>query len=332
MQAPKNSLVIVDEPEVFLHRTVVDKLWNRLEKERLDCTFIYMTHDLQFATSRVGLKSWIKSYEHPSKWKIQLIDESDIPEQLLLELLGSCKQILFCEGTSTKSLDKKIFDILFPQFTICPVESCKDVINYTKAYNRINQTNTKAYGLVDSDFRTNEEIAELKANNVFTYHLAEIENVFLVEDFIKSFRDYHHWVGDVDKIKQEIIEKFDKEKELQASLFLSARIDYYYKREHMPKGNTKAEVERKIKEFNTDIKIEEWYNKRMREIDLYIMNRNYTKVIAIYNNKGLCTVVEKELGIKDYHEKALEYLKIASDQVVTKLRELFPSELINLGV
>ena len=100
----------------------------------------------------------------------------------------------------------------------------------------------------------------------------------------------------------------------------------------MPKGNTKAEVERKIKEFNTDIKIEEWYNKRMREIDLYIMNRNYTKVIAIYNNKGLCTVVEKELGIKDYHEKALEYLKIASDQVVTKLRELFPSELINLGV
>ena len=61
MQAPKNGLIIVDEPEVYLHRTVVDKLWNRLEKEREDCIFIYMTHDLQFATSRVGVKSWIKS-------------------------------------------------------------------------------------------------------------------------------------------------------------------------------------------------------------------------------------------------------------------------------
>lgn len=91
MLAPKNGLIIVDEPEMYLHRTVIDKLWNRLEKERGDCIFIYMTHDLQFATSRIGVKSWIKSYEYPSTWDIQVIDENEIPEQLLMELLGSCK-------------------------------------------------------------------------------------------------------------------------------------------------------------------------------------------------------------------------------------------------
>lgn len=327
MQAPKNGLIIVDEPEVYLHRTVVDKLWNRLEKERHDCTFIYMTHDLQFATSRVGVKSWIRSYEYPSTWDIQIIDENEIPEQLLMELLGSCKQILFCEGTSTTSLDKKIFDVLFPNYIIYPLESCKDVINYTKAYNAIQNTNTKAFGLVDSDFRTKQEIEDLKANNIFTYHVAEIENVFLEENFIKAFKDYHHWGGDVDKIKEGIVDMLEKDKEMQCANYISARIDYFYRKNHVAKGNTKADVERKVKEFNGDIKIEEWYNKRMKELELYIQHRSYAKIIAVYNNKGLHTVVEKEFGIRDYHEKALEYLKVAPEEVVNGLRGLFPAEL-----
>ena len=327
MQAPKNGLIIVDEPEIFLHRTVVDKLWDRLEKERHDCTFIYMTHDLQFATSRVGVKSWIKSYEYPSRWDIQNIDDNEIPEQLLMELLGSCKQILFCEGTSTTSLDKKIFDVLFPDYIIYPLESCKDVINYTRAYNAIPNTNTKAFGLVDSDFRSTKEINDLKANNVFSYHVAEIENVFLVESFMKAFREYHHFIGDVEKIKEGIVSMLERDKETQCANYVSAKIDYYYRMNHLAKGNSKAEVEKKVMEFNADIKINEWYNKRMKELELYIQKNNYAKVIAIYNNKGLHTVVEKEFGLRDYHTMALEYLKIAPEDVLNGLRQLFPKEL-----
>ena len=327
MQAPKNGLIIVDEPEMYLHRTVVDKLWNRLEKEREDCIFIYMTHDLQFATSRIGVKSWIKSYEYPSTWDIQVISDNEIPEQLLMELLGSCKQILFCEGNSTSSYDKKIFDVLFPNFVIYPLESCKEVISYTKAYNAIPNMNTKAFGLVDSDFRTLQEIEDLKADNIFTYHVAEIENVFLEENFLRSYKDYHHWSGDVDKIKEGIIDMMEKDKEMQCANYITARIDYFYRKNHVAKGNTKADVERKVKEFNEDIKIEDWYNRRMKELELYIQHRNYAKVIAVYNNKGLHTVVEKEFKLKEYHESAMEYLKVAPDEVVNGLRGLFPEEL-----
>ena len=327
MQAPEKGLIIVDEPEIFLHPTVVDKLWDRLEKERHDCTFIYMTHDLQFATSRVGVKSWIKSYEYPSRWDIQIIDDNEIPEQLLMELLGSCKQILFCEGTSTNSLDKKVFDVLFPGYIIYPLESCKDVINYTKAYNAIPNTNTKAFGLVDSDFRSTKEISDLRANNVFSYHVAEIENVFLVESFLKAFQEYHHLCGNIEEIKEGIISMIEKDKELQCSNYVSARIDYYYRMNHLAKGNTKDEVEKKVKEFNADIKIEEWYDKRMKELELYIQKKSYAKVIAVYNNKGLHTVVEKVFGLRDYHPMALDYLKIAPEVVLDGLRQLFPEEL-----
>lgn len=327
MQAPKNGLVIVDEPEIYLHPTVVDKLWNRLEKEREDCTFIYMTHDLKFAASRIGVKSWIKSYEFPSRWDIQIIEDNEIPEQLLMELLGSCKQILFCEGCSTNSLDKQIFDILFPNFIIYPLESCKDVINYTKAYNAISNTTTKAFGLVDSDFRSSQEINDLKENNIFTYHVAEIENVFLVEEYLKAFQAYHRLCGSVETIKENIITMFDKDKEVQCANYVSASIDYYYRTNHVSKGNSKAEVEIKMKAFNDDIKIEDWYNKRMRELELYIRNKSYSKVIAAYNNKGLHSIVEKEFCIRDYHTFALDYLKKAPEEVLNGLRQLFPTEL-----
>lgn len=327
LQAPKNGLIIVDEPEIFLHRTVVDKLWDRLEAERRDCTFIYMTHDLQFATSRVGVKSWIKSYEYPLGWDIQIICDNEIPEQLLMELLGSCKQILFCEGTSTTSLDKKIFDVLFPNYIIYPLESCKDVINYTKAYNAIPNTNAKAYGLVDSDFRSTKEINDLKANNIFSYHVAEVENVFLVESFLKAFQNHHHFCGDVEEIKKGIVSMLERDKEAQCANYVSARIDYYYRMNHMAKGNTKDEVAKKVREFNSDIKIEEWYDKRMNELELYIQKKNYAKVIAVYNNKGLHAVVEKEFRLRDFHTYALNYLKVAPEEVLNGLRQLFPEEL-----
>ena len=332
MQAPPNGLIIIDEPEVFLHRTVVDKLWDRLESERKDCIFIYMTHDLQFAASRVATKSWIKEYIYPSAWEIQLIDDSTIPEQLLMELLGSCKHVLFCEGNSSSSYDKKIFDVLFPEFVIKPLESCKDVISYTKAYNSIPNTNTKAIGIVDRDFRSKEEIAQLKADNIFAYDVAEIENVFLEESFIKAFKDYHKYDGDVDKIKAGIIARFEKEKESQCSNFVSAQIDFYYRKHHVRKGKTKGEVEKNLKYFNDEIDIDKWYNERMREIDLCIKYKNYAKVIGLYNNKGLHSVVEEVFETREYNKKAMAFLKVAPNTVLDELRNLFPSELRHLAM
>lgn len=327
MQAPKNGLVIVDEPEMYLHRTVVDRLWDRLEKERPDCTFIYMTHDLQFATSRVGVKSWIKSYHYPSTWDIELIENKKIPEPLLMELLGSCKKILFCEGNGTTSHDKKIFEVLFPDYIIYPLGSCKDVINYTKAYNAIPNRNTKAFGIVDSDFRSPDEIDDLKTNQIYTYHVAEIENLFLVEDFLKGFKKYYHCPGEIEDIKNNILKKFERNKDEQASLWVSAYINHYYQKYHIANGKNKTEVEAKLRDFNSSIDIEKWYNDRLAQINHYITDRNYNKVILLYNNKGLHVDVEKEFQIKNYSNWAIDYLKTAPDKVLNCLRELFPAEL-----
>ncbi|PXV58857.1 hypothetical protein CLV62_1424 [Dysgonomonas alginatilytica] len=134
IQAPANSIVVVDEPEMYLHKTVTAQLWNKLEDIRVDCLFIYLTHDLEFASCRVNAKkAWIKSFKYDILarhiWEIEHLPESKIPDELLLKLLGSRKKILFCEGTDVRSLDKQVFEIIFPNLTVCTVNTRKDVIN-----------------------------------------------------------------------------------------------------------------------------------------------------------------------------------------------------------
>lgn len=43
---PKNKILIIDEPEIHLHRSIMNRLWKALEKHRQDCLFIYITHDI----------------------------------------------------------------------------------------------------------------------------------------------------------------------------------------------------------------------------------------------------------------------------------------------
>lgn len=57
-----SSLIIIDEPELHLHKAILNKLWDILEVKRNDCQFIYLTHDIDFASSRIAQKLWLKSY------------------------------------------------------------------------------------------------------------------------------------------------------------------------------------------------------------------------------------------------------------------------------
>lgn len=324
--APKNSLIIIDEPEMYLHKTIVDKLWNKLELERQDCTFLYLTHDLQFAANRDARKAWIRSFEYPSKWTIDNIEGNEIPEELLLKLLGSRKKILFCEG-KRNSLDSKIFELLFENYTITPVETCKDVINFTKSFNKIPNTVAKAYGIIDHDFRSKEQLAKLEEQNVFSYDVAEVENLFLLPDIIIGFAKYKNEECDIDEIKTRILNQFEKEKQAQVSQFVSSAINAYFKLSHISVGNKKEEVEQNFQKFISEVDINKLFNERESCINGVIANKEYERAIMLYNNKGLHTVIEKYFNMGDYRHKALDYLRRTKE--IEPIKRVFPDQLWN---
>lgn len=330
LQAPESSFIIIDEPEMYLHKTITKKLWDKLEQERPDCIFIYLTHDLDFASTRTNAKKiWIKSFTNPDKWDFENIPENELPEPLLLELIGSRKNILFCEGEKG-SLDEQIFNILLPEFTITPLESCFNVINYTKAFNKIPNITTKAYGLIDSDYLQQERKQSLKEENIYTYSVAEIENLFLDEKFLSVAKEKFSVVDPdaINNIKECTIKELKNNIDLQISNYLSSKINYYFKDSHMHKGNNIDEVENNLDSFINKIDIKNWYEERKNELEEDIKNKSYSNIILKYNNKGLKAIVNKHFNINDFIPRAIKLIK-TDTSTHTILLNHFPNELKN---
>lgn len=313
--APYSSLIIVDEPEGYLHEAIINKLWDMLEYLRNDCVFIYLTHDLHFATSRRAMKYWLRDFHYPDNWEILPIEVNDIPESLLMEILGSKKDILFCEGPKDNSLDAKIYEILFPQYTIVPVETCKDVIAYTRAFNKISNRLNNAFGIVDRDFRDDTQIEKFASENIFTTDVAEIENLFLDEKFICLFAKSKGEKLNIEQIKLGVLNQLSKDIELQTSLYVSAKINYYYSEANMSKGKSKSEISTNLLKFNSNINIEDWYNERKISLETIIATKDYKSAIRIYNNKGLQRIVEQNLGYSpmQYRKKAIDFLATSKE-------------------
>ena len=327
--ASDDAMIIIDEPEMYLHKAIVNKLWDRLENERKDCKFIYLTHDLEFASSRKANKYWIKDFQFPSKWEIEPIPENDIPDSLLMKILGSRKKILFCEGKKS-SLDIQIYEILFPNYTIIPLESCSNVINYTRAFNKIPNKNSTAIGIVDRDFRTDEQINKFRNENIYVYSVAEIENLFLLEDFVQIFLQNKKESIDIENLKGKVIDKLEKDKELQISNYVTSYINYVFSEEHVKNAKNKKEIDDNLHKFIKKIDIDSLYNKRREEIERIIYEKNYLEAIKVYNNKGLLKEIEDLLRYKSgkYSDDSLTVLKDL-EEARQVLIAVFPEEVTN---
>ena len=207
LTVPENKILIIDEPELHLHRSIMNRLWKILEEMRKDCLFIYITHDTEFASLHSNsIKIWIKEYDGEN-WKLQEIIDNELPENLLLEILGSRKNILFVEGEKN-SYDTKLYVKLYPDYYVIPCGSCEQVILRTKAFGKSPLLHhCKVYGIIDRDFRTEYEINKYKKENIFTLKVAEVENLFLVEELIESFCEA---MGELPKDIEEKLKKVKK--------------------------------------------------------------------------------------------------------------------------
>lgn len=143
--APPDSLLIIEEPEVLLHDSIKNQLWDDIEDMRPDCTYVYLTHDIDFSSSRRESKRlWVRSYDADARiWDYELIEsQEDFPEELNMEIIGSRKPILFIEGTDTNSIDNRLYPLIFPDYMVKPMGGCQKVIETTKAFAQLKDFHT----------------------------------------------------------------------------------------------------------------------------------------------------------------------------------------------
>ena len=187
--APENSYIVVDEPETFLNAAVYNELWDLLISERPDCQFIFASHNMDFVQSRTNATYiWCKKFEAPYDLDYQVLEETqEMPLSLLTEVSGTRKPILFCEGTKN-SIDYQIYSKLFSEFCfVKPVQGHKQVIQYTKAYNKLKKSHgNEAYGIIDYDWMDEARIQNYKKKNIFVLPFNEIE-MFLIDEEIVNY-------------------------------------------------------------------------------------------------------------------------------------------------
>lgn len=99
LSVPDGYVIIIDEPEIHLHKSIMTRLWDKIEEYCPNKTFVYITHDLDFASSRKNAtKLWVKGFDG-TNWSINVLPEAEnIPDNLIIEVLGNRKDILFVEG------------------------------------------------------------------------------------------------------------------------------------------------------------------------------------------------------------------------------------------
>ncbi|WP_302512003.1 ATP-dependent endonuclease [uncultured Megasphaera sp.] len=349
MVAPKNMLIIVDEPELHLHPSIMNRLWSILEKYRQDCHFIYVTHDTEFAAQHPDAKIiWVKSFDGKNKWDYEELTNDILPDGLLLKILGNRKNVLFIEGKDD-SWDYKIYSKIYSQCYVIPCRSCHDVIDYTRAYNkRKNLHHLQVFGLIDRDYRSQEEIENLKKENVYCLNVAEVENLFLKESILQYYHQQQQ-ISDsasdtlIKNIKKKIIDSFSDDLDKQEDNAIKAGIKYHLS--VLPLNGNIAEIKQYLHN-DIDKNIDGIKNNVIDYLKTISESREYDKILAVYNQKGLYGSLNeiaasfsrenqgKENITKDFYRNYREFIvrALSSDTELCNIfYQYFPAEILKLN-
>ena len=157
LTVPSGTLLIIDEPERHLHRSIISPLLSQLFTRRQDCGFIISTHDQDLPLAMPGSRSLLLRSckfigQDVASWEAdELPQDASIDEQLKRDLLGARRNIVFVEGTEN-SLDKGLYSLVFPTASVIPKESFHGV---KRAVSGVREGEPfhwlRAFGIVDGD-------------------------------------------------------------------------------------------------------------------------------------------------------------------------------------
>lgn len=311
--APENSIIIADEPEIHLHKSLVNRLWNAIEKSCPNKLFIYITHDLDFAVSRQDTyKIWVKSFKGDTTYDWMEIPESvGLPEELLMEVLGSKKNVLFVEGEKN-SIDIAVYQAVYDKYLVIPRSGCHKVIEATKAIRDVNEINhIQAFGIVDTDYRNGEEIALLLSNGVHTIDVAEIENLLCIEGVLTLVASYLHLdltaviENATDLIIKALTDEVDNQIATRTAREVQFRLNVYEKL-----SNTREGIIGGLAATVASIDANAIYDENEALYRGIIASRNLAEALKFYNRKSLAERLSPvfKLGRKEYPELVIRLL------------------------
>ncbi len=323
LYAMPDAAILVDDPETFIHSSIMRTLWNVLEQMRPDCTFIYNTHDVEFASSRIDNQCvWVKEFDPEAvAWDYEVMSSSRELDNALLDLLGSRKPVLFIEGDDKHSIDSRLYPLIFPEYTVKPLGSCNKVIETVRTFGDLQSFHQlQSRGIVDRDRRSDDEVEYLRKKNILVPNVAEVENILMLEGVIRAVAVYKRRNPDIvfPKVKKRVIAMFTKELKQQALQHVRHRVKRDVEKRIDMKFTSINALENHMVELVSEINPRGLYDQLCREFHVYEDNNDYASILKVYNQKLM--LIESNVAVlcgfkskDDYIRGVLNILKGGKD-------------------
>ncbi|WP_436855438.1 AAA family ATPase [Staphylococcus caeli] len=318
-----DGYIIVDEPENHLNSQICKLLWDTLEHIKKDSTFVYITHDPKFAASRTKAKIiWSKSFKYPDEWEYKILENNEIPEELLIEVLGSKENIIFCEGNN-ESKDKRIYDSIFFEEKVIAVEGHLNVISYTNSINKIPNLNIEARGIIDRDGKTDEEVQKYKTYQIHVLPYNEVEMLLLSKDVLDEMNETLRKIGreiDIELLEKELFGICETNKDKIALNIVKSSVDNILSTQKIQSMRNIEEIQEDLWKIVDTINVEELYNHEIERLELLISNKDYDGLLKVCNLKNeVLKYIPNKLGQRDYDNSAIALIK-NSESLQNKLK------------
>lgn len=328
--APDNAIVIIDEPEIHLHHAIQARLWDEIEGARPDCLLVYITHDLDFATSRkMATKIIARSFDGTA-WKWDLVpNASPLPESVLLEVLGSRRTTVFVEGDAD-SIDLTLLSLVFPEYLIIPRGGCEKVIETTKGLRESSgHHNLKPFGLIDRDYRTNKELSCLTKHGVYAAEVSEIENLLCVDEVLELVAAHLRLdvAATVQRVHEFVLGQLEREIEQQAINRTQKELTFRLAGFGV-KARSKTELQNLMAAFTSAIDVDEIYAENQKLFRKVVDTADFPQALKLYNRKSLASRISAVFDLRDggYPELVIRLLKDPrGGKMAAALRKYLPS-------
>ena len=267
-----------------------------------------------------------------TNWNLQKLEESDLPEELLLDILGNRKDVLFVEGEKD-SYDSKLYSVLYPNYYVVPCGSCTQVIARTKVF-RSNPMlhHCSVYGIIDRDYRSDYEIGTYTEDNIYTIEVAEVENLFLVEELLNIVAN--HLTCDFEKtfadIKKYVIQqRFANQIAGQICESVVAQIKYRLTCAEISLKN-EDEAKATLESALSSIKYDDIKTQEETKFKAVLDGGDYKQVLRVFNKKKISETIGHYFGLKDnaYCQFVINLLKTEKkDAIIAALLPYLPTEV-----
>lgn len=302
--AAPDSLIIFDEPELHIHRSIMARLWDELEAARPDCGMVLITHDLEFAASRKGPKYVLRDYAPGIGWSVKEVpEESGFDEEIATLILGSRNPVLFVEGRSG-SLDRAVYRACYPSWTVIPRGSCEEVIHavVTMRANSI-LTRVTCAGVVDADDYSEEEAQKLETMGIGILPVSEIENLFLLPAVVRAIAAAEGFVGEdleakVGSSQDELfaMAAIPKNKLSVVMRYTRRRIDRMVKKIDLTEAKTAEELTEIYATKTAALDVQAIAKLATESIERAVEDRDVAALLRWFDNKGILAIACKAKG------------------------------------